>query len=54
MHDGEARVGEVFPGVAVVQQTIRLLPGKVDVDVFGCARRTPPREDATQFGCAFR
>jgi hypothetical protein len=35
-----------------VQQTVRLLPGKVDVDVFGCARRTP-REDPAQFG-AFR
>ena len=40
-----------FQAMAVVQQAVvlRLLPGKVDADLFGCARRAS-RENAAQFG----
>jgi hypothetical protein len=47
---GKRGSGEIFPGVPVVQQRVRLLPGNVDVEVLGAARPSPPREDATQFG----
>ena len=33
-----------------MQQTVCLLSGNVDVDVFDCARRAPPREDSPQLG----
>ena len=51
--DGAARSGqrdaaEVLPGVAVVQQGVRLLSGNVDVDVPGRARRALSREYSTQ------
>ena len=36
--------------MAVVQQAVRLLSSEVDVDAFGCAPRTPPREDPAEFG----
>jgi len=47
---GQRRAGEAFPSVAIVQQAVRPLPGKVNVDVFGRAHLVPRRENATQFG----
>lgn len=47
---GQRRMSEVLPGMAVVQQTVRLLSGKVEVDASVCARHRLPREDPTEFG----
>ena len=44
------RPGKILPGVAIVQQRVRLLPGHVDVDISGRGSGAVNREQCAQLG----